>query len=254
VGEKRTCAFGEIYRKDKYFHLSQIMQSAIGDKLNLKSKNDNFQNDAIIKLILVLEGMMPLNSKHIEGKIISLNDIIRELEPCFKERKPDDVFSHIRFPWGIIHSTNDYRKYFPFIQNSTLKTNIAYTLQLTDVFKWIIRWFDLKGVVREMLIKTGIIIFTCIQEALAYDFVDNYVSEAVNKKYSKNLDKLLKFKIITQDQYKDFDRCRRKRDDIHLHRLVQPEREKYTLNDYNYAGGCINKMKNIFLEHYNSAL
>jgi len=193
---------------------------------------------------------MALTSKQIEDKIFIINEIIEELEPYFKERKPDDVLVRIRFPWGIIHTADEYRKFFPFIMNPTLKTNIAYTLQLTDVFKWIIRWFDLKGVVREMLIKTGIIIFTSIQEAITYDFVDNYVPEAVNKKYNKNLKKLKKFKIITQSQFDDFERCRSMRDDIHLHRLVQPEREKYTLNHYNYVGGCLNKMKDIFLKHY----
>jgi hypothetical protein len=197
---------------------------------------------------------MLLTAQEIERKILLINNLIEELEPYFRNRKPDGVFAGIRFPWGIIHTANVYRRFFPFVQNPTLKSNIAYTLQLTDVFKWIIRWFDLKGVVREMLIKTGIIIFTCIQEASAYDFVVNYVPEAVNKKYKKNLDKLLKFKIITQDQYDNFDKCRCMRDDIHLHRLVHPEREKYTLNDYNYVGSCLNKMKDIFLEHYKSNL
>ena len=193
---------------------------------------------------------MTLTSKEIENKILNLNEIIKELEPYFRNRKPDGVTTGIRFPWGTILTANEYRKFFPFIQNPTLKTNIAYTLQLTDVFKWIIRWFDLKGVVKEMLIKTGIIIFTSIQEAIAYDFVENYVRENVNKKYYKNLNKLKKFGIITQDQFNDFDKCRFLRDDIHLHRLVQPEREKYTLNHYNYVGGCLNKMKDIFLKHY----
>lgn len=195
---------------------------------------------------------MPLTPDEIGNKILNMNEIIQELEPYFGNRIPEGVHVSIRFPWGIIQTTNEFRKFFPFIQNSTLKSNIAYTLQLTDVFKWIIRWFNLKGVAREMLIKTGIIIFTCIQEAIAYDFVHNYVSEQVNKKYKKNLDKLLKFNIITQEQYDDFDKCRCKRDDIHLHRLVQPERGKYTLFDYNFAGKCVNDMKDVCLAYYRS--
>jgi len=195
---------------------------------------------------------MPLSSAEITEKILSMNKLIKELEPCFGNRIPEDIFTSIRFPWGIIHTTNEYRKFFPFIKDDILKTNVAYTLQLTDVFKWIIRWFNLKGVAKEMLIKTGVIIFTCIQEAITYDFVYNYVSEQVNKKYKKNLDKLLKFEIITQDQFDVFDKCRCMRDDIHLHRLVQPEIGKYTLIDYNFAGKCINDMKNIFLEYYRS--
>jgi len=195
---------------------------------------------------------MPLTSEEIERKISDINDLIEELEPLFKKRRPDDVLATIRFPWGIIRKADTYRNYFPFIRYRTLNTNIAYTLQLTDVFRWVINWFNLKGVAREMLIKTCIILSTCVMEALTYDFVDNYVQERVNKKYKKNLDKLLKYDVIDQGQYDNFDRCRKMRDDIHLHRLAQPERERYTLHDYNFALRCIIKMRDIFTFFYQS--
>lgn len=193
---------------------------------------------------------MVFSSNEISEKIVHLNSIIEELEPYFKERKPKDVYVGIRFPFGVIHKADEWRRFFPFINNMTLKTNIAYTLQVTDVIKWILRWFDLKGVAREMLIKIGIILFTSVQEALAYDFVNNYVQRPANKRYSKNLKKLLERSIITQHYYAHFEKCRCMRDDIHLHRLGLPEREKYTLDDYNYVGNCLNRMKDIFLNYY----
>jgi hypothetical protein len=195
---------------------------------------------------------MPLTSDVIEDKILNINNLIHELEPAFKKKKPSDVLASIRFPWGIILKTDAYRNYFPFISNRTLNSNIAYTLQLTDVFRWIINWFNLKGVAREMLIKTGVILFTCVMEALTFDFVVNHIPERVNKRYKKNLDKLLKYNVINQPQFDNFNRCREWRDDIHLHRLVQPEREKYTLHHYNFALYRIIEMKDAFSNYFQS--
>ncbi len=41
---------------------------------------------------------MPLTSKEIENKLFDMNDIIEELEPAFKFKKPGDVRVRIRFP------------------------------------------------------------------------------------------------------------------------------------------------------------
>lgn len=195
---------------------------------------------------------MPESIDSINAQISQICELIRNLEPEFRRRSPITDRLRIRFPWGAIQRANAYRDYFPFITNRTLNTNIAYTLQLTDVFKWIINWFDIKGVAREMLIKTGVILFTCVMEAIVYDFVRNYVPEQVNKRYKKNLEKLLKFNIINRDKFDRFDRCRKMRDDIHLHRLVSPELGKYTLNHYNFALRRIIEMKDVFSDYYNN--
>ncbi len=197
---------------------------------------------------------MPSEIELMNSKILQISGLIRELESEFQRKPPRGERTRIRFPWGTIYTANAYRNYFPFIQNRTLLTNVAYTLQLTDVFLWIINWFDLRGVTREMMIKNAVLLFTCVMEALSYDFVDNYVSERVNKKYKKNLDKLLKFDKITQDQYDEFEKCRCMRDDIHLHRLRRPERERYSLIDYNFALRSVTKMRDIFTKHFQENL
>ena len=195
---------------------------------------------------------MPEPIESLNEKILQICNLIEELEPEFQMSRPRAERARIRFPWGIIQTANVYRNRFPFIQDRVMNTNIAYTLQLTDIFRWILNWFIIKGVAKEMLIKNGVLLLTCVMEAITHDFVKHNVPERVNKKYSKNLKKLLKFEIINQEQLEEFDKCRCMRDDIHLHRLKKPERKKYTLIDYNFAFRCMIKMKAIFERHYQS--
>jgi len=196
--------------------------------------------------------MMPEPIESLNENILQICNLIEELEPEFQRSRPRALRARIRFPWGTIKTATVYRSRFPFVQDGIMNTNIAYTLQLTDILRWILNWFDIKGVAKEMLIKNGVLLFTCVMEAITYDFVKNFVPERVNKKYKKNLDKLFKFNRITPDQYDEFERCRCMRDDIHLHRLKKPEREKYTSIDYNFAFRCMIKMRAIFIRYYQS--
>jgi hypothetical protein len=104
------------------------------------------------------------------------------------------------------------------------------------------------------MVKNVVLLFACVMKGMTYDFVKNFVPEQVSKYYSKNLKKLTKFAIIEQDQYDEFEKCRCMRDDIHLHRLKKPERERYSLVDYNFALRCVIKMRDIFTKHYQTIL
>ena len=196
--------------------------------------------------------MMPEPIESLNEKILQINSLIKELEPEFQRKPPRGDRERIRFPWGTIQTASAYRRYFPFIIDGLLNSNIAFILQLTDVLNWIINWFDIKGVAKDMMIKNAVLLFTCVMEGMAYDFVKYCVPEQVNKNYNKNLKKLLKFEIINQDQYADFEKCRCMRNDIHLHRLNIPELDKYTLIDYNFALRCVIKMRDIFTAYYQS--
>ena len=102
---------------------------------------------------------MPDEIESMNNKISQICRLIGQLESEFHRKPPRGERERIRFPWGTIQTAHSYRNYFPFIQDRTLNTNITYTLQLTDVFRWIINWFDLKGVAREMMIKNAVFLF-----------------------------------------------------------------------------------------------
>ena len=87
---------------------------------------------------------MPELIESLNGKILQICNLIGELEPEFQMSRPRAGRAKIRFPWGTIQTATVYRNRFPFVQDGIMNTNIAYTLQLTDILRWILNWFDVK--------------------------------------------------------------------------------------------------------------
>lgn len=196
---------------------------------------------------------MPLSSAEIEKTMRQISDLIKELEPIFNKKKPDNLLTKIRFPRGVIHKAEDYRSKIYIVQNKTLKDNIAYSCQLADVYLWILRWFDIDLTAKQMLLKHGIVLFASIIEAITYYFVDKYLDVNVHKKFKKNLQKLLENKIITQKEHDDFDRCRCLRDKLHIQNLFIREWEEYEEKDFYFALGCVNKINKILTNNLRQA-
>jgi hypothetical protein len=186
---------------------------------------------------------MPLTSAEIERKLFDMNDIIQELEPFFKLKRPVDVCVKIRFPRGVIPKAESVRSRLPIIRSRILKTNISYALQFSVVYLWMLRWFDLDWTAKQMLIKHGIILFTSVSEALTHHFVDNYLPfDTVNKRFKKNLEKLLSNGVIGDDEFRELDRCRKIRDNIHLQNQFVREWEEYEENDFHSASVCMSRL------------
>lgn len=72
----------------------------------------------------------------------------------------------IRFPRGYIRPVSEFEARLPFVQNFTLKKNIAYAFQYTDLLRWISNWFDIGLSVLSIHNKTGILFFASIAEAM----------------------------------------------------------------------------------------
>ena len=192
---------------------------------------------------------MSLSAEEIENKILKINKLIEELEPVFEKGRPKEVSRRIRFPHGVIKRTNTYRAKLPIIENNTLKTNVAYSLQLANVYIWILDWFNIIGIAREMFIKHGIILLVSIMEALVHCFVDNYLDVDVHKRLKRNLKKLLDEGVLNKREHKNFDRCRFLRDSIHLQNIGERELEKYDENDFYFVRESLNIINNIFISY-----
>ena len=60
----------------------------------------------------------------------------QELEKLLKQSKEENI--NIKFPRGVIRIANNFRGRLIFINEDTLKTNLAYHLMLSDVYRWIL--------------------------------------------------------------------------------------------------------------------
>jgi len=97
-----------------------------------------------------------------------------ELEGHIKRNDIERV--DIRFPRGIIRTAKFFRSELSFINDNTFKTNLAYHLMLTDIYRWMLNRFDLRFTAQEMLIKEGI----CLMGRICGDISQYMAKNLVN--------------------------------------------------------------------------
>ncbi len=74
---------------------------------------------------------------------------------------------NIQFPKGVIKTADYFRGLLSFIDDKTLKTNIAYNLMLTDFYKWVLNTFGIDRTIKEMVIKELICTYGHILESIS---------------------------------------------------------------------------------------
>lgn len=95
-----------------------------------------------------------------------LNDI---LGPNETELDKDPRLK-LKIPHGFIRPVYDFRIRLKCIKDKTLQYNLAYQLQLSDFFSWLLTRTNISLSVREMLIKYEIVLLSAIAEALTVNF------------------------------------------------------------------------------------
>jgi hypothetical protein len=132
----------------------------------------------------------------------------------------------VRFPRGFIRAASGQRTRIPFVQDSNLKSNIAYTLILSDAILWLSIRTDIWGVPQEMLTKVYVFILGSICESITKD----YLRGVCGKNYKGRTEYLAKNKIIKQSLKEDLDWLWDTRNNMHLFMLDRREYE----TDYNH--------------------
>lgn len=72
----------------------------------------------------------------------------------------------LRFPRGYLRTADQARRRLAFLADRSLRSNIAYTMQLADVQHWILVRTDLGGMAKEMVIKLQIFLLGTIIESI----------------------------------------------------------------------------------------
>lgn len=85
-------------------------------------------------------------------------------------RKPHEA-ARVRFPRGYLRTASTLRKRFDFIENKELKSNLAYTLILSDVILWVLHRTDIAGTARDMLIKLFLFLGGTLIESITKDYL-----------------------------------------------------------------------------------
>lgn len=132
--------------------------------------------------------------------------------------------SKVRFPRGFIRSAAYQRSRFPFLSCNNLKSNIAYTLMLSDTILWLALRTDLSGMAKDMLYK----LFIFLVGAVAESTTKEYLKGICGKHYKKRTEYLLDNGIIEAQLKAELDWLWDTRNRMHLFQLEGREYE----NDY----------------------
>src|SRR5664279_5480201 len=74
--------------------------------------------------------------------------------------------ARIRFPRGYLRTATQARTRLGCLTNTQLKSNIAYTMLLSDVQHWLLARTDLSGMAKEMVIKLQLFLLGSIVESI----------------------------------------------------------------------------------------
>jgi hypothetical protein len=130
----------------------------------------------------------------------------------------------VRFPRGFIRQAGLQRKRLEFLENRTLKDNLAYTLILSDVVLWLKIRTDLWGTPKEMLTKLYVFLIGTLLESITKEYLEGICG----KNFKKRNAFLVELNVIDEQLQMDLDWLWDTRNRMHLFQLDARE----YVNDY----------------------
>jgi hypothetical protein len=153
-----------------------------------------------------------------------------------------------RFPRGFIRTAAHFRQRFNFLNDETLRRNVAYTLILSDVYRWLLNRTDISRTAKEMIIKEGICLVGSICESVTKDVLEGVVGK--KRGYKDRTQYLSDNEIIDGDLKDELDWVWDTRNNEHLFLVEIREHEHYKLPDYNRAIRALKKLRDQLDEHF----
>jgi hypothetical protein len=147
-----------------------------------------------------------------------------------RDEHPAAIFT---FPRGYIRTAEDIRKKFEFVRNYRLRSNIAYTVMLSDVNQWILTRTDLSGTAEQMVIKAQIALAASICEALLRDHLEGV--DGAGHKYKSKTATLVRHRTINDAEKVELDWLWDTRNKIHLFEIREREFDAYEAADQTRA-------------------
>ena len=183
--------------------------------------------------------MIIRNDKELACVAKKVSELLQAIHDYLGDRNCEEA--KIKFPRGYIRKCVHHRKRYAFVKDKTLRSNIAYALLTTDIFRWLLNRTDLAIVAKEMLIKQGIVIFGAIAEAITKDYLKG--KPGGGKPFKKRLEVLQNNGIIDESLRYELEWLWDYRNRIHLMLLSNKEYGHYRIIDYNRAVKALNALR-----------
>lgn len=139
----------------------------------------------------------------------------------------------VRFPRGYLRTAAASRRRVIFLTDPTLRSNIAYTIQLADVQHWILNRTDLSGMAKEMVIKLQMFLLGTIVESVT----KNYLHGRCGGNFCRRTQYLQDNDVIDAALKADIDWLWELRNNMHLFQLdnIEWSSTDYTVANHNRA-------------------
>lgn len=139
----------------------------------------------------------------------------------------------IRFPRGYIRTAAEARGRVPFVKDAKLRSNVSYTMLLSDVQHWLLVRTDLSGTAKEMIIKLQMFLLGSIIESLT----KVYLKGKCGGNFCKRTAYLKDHGVISEELQTDIDWLWDMRNNMHLFLVDNSEWQSadYTVANHNRA-------------------
>lgn len=116
--------------------------------------------------------MEPATLTQLNALVTHIGADLQRLEDRLKQN--GDQRCKVRFPRGFPRKTQNFRSRYSFIRDSHLKRNVAYSLILSDFYRWVLNRTDVWGTPREMIIKEAICLIGAVAESVTKDAMQDH--------------------------------------------------------------------------------
>lgn len=145
--------------------------------------------------------------------------------------------ARVRFPRGWLRTAAEARALFPSVRTPVLVRNLAYAVQLADIYGWLLERTDLAGIVRDMVIKAYVACVAGIAEAV---LADHFAGETGWRQHFASRTRMLRDRGAIDGALADellwlWD----VRNKQHVHEIDASEFDAYTPEDYPRARAAV---------------
>lgn len=195
-----------------------------------------FDNRVKAYLLSNVKSIMIRNDEDLSQRVSAVNEALQEIHnyigPDDPERYDRREFK-IRFPRSYIRTASQFGARLPFITDDILKRNISYSLIEADLLSWLLNRTDVTGILRGMIIKSGIVKMGSIAEACVRFTTRGRLGE--RNGFKGRCGRLQSDRQISMELLGEMNWLWDTRDAIHLHLLSNTELTRYSDGDFDRA-------------------
>jgi len=182
---------------------------------------------------------MPIEStSELRQAVRQVGDLLQEIQD-FAGQEANEA-ARLRFPRGFLRTASDHRKRLSFVSDATLQSNIAYSIMLWDVYRWVLVRTDLAGTARDMVIKAALTLGGGIAEAILTDYLKRHMGK--RRRFTSRTMRLAELGVISEALRAELDWLWDMRNRQHLYDVPDWEYDFYEYADYARAARTLGNL------------